>query len=101
MPQVVDVWVLLLLHAQGGAQRKAAEGLVVRKAAAGQLSSQLLQSALLGHAAALKESFPALLALAEVTPFPSKPLPSPLASSICKGVFSLLPGPRRDEHFVP
>ena len=47
--RTIDVWVLLLLHAGGGARTKAVEGILHSKAAQGVVDACIMSRAIVGH----------------------------------------------------
>ncbi|GBG68605.1 hypothetical protein CBR_g3147 [Chara braunii] len=63
--KVIDFWVLLVVHANGGLHRKAAETILRKKIVQGQLGDYLLQSSIHKKAESLKDYFPTLLNISE------------------------------------
>lgn len=52
--KVVDVWLLLIIHANGGPYRKLAEGLLKRKVVHGDFNTALIQKCLCGRGESLQ-----------------------------------------------
>jgi Fanconi anemia group D2 protein len=63
--KVVDVWLLLIIHANGGPYRKLAEGLLKRKVVHGDFNMALIQKCLCGRGESLQFYFKTLLSVSE------------------------------------
>ncbi|KAG0590520.1 hypothetical protein KC19_1G105500 [Ceratodon purpureus] len=63
--KVVDIWLLLIIHANGAPHRKAAESLLKRKVLHGEITPSLIRLCVHGRGESLQDYFKTLLSVAE------------------------------------